>query len=134
MEEKFIKRYSSFTNSLDVLSEAKTKDLSDSFILSGISAKFCITFDLSWKVMKDILTQYYAINDFVTGSPKDVLRASYNAKLISDDTWMEMLKVRNNLIHDYNGDILKKYCSKIISTYIKIFYDFKDNVDKLLNK
>ena len=61
MDEKFNRRFTSFCNSLDALSEAKNRDFSDSFVLSGTSAKFSITFDLAWKVMKDILVQYYAI-------------------------------------------------------------------------
>ena len=45
--------------------------------------------------MKDILVQYYAMTDFVAGSPREVLRKAYKADLISDDIWMEMLKIRN---------------------------------------
>ena len=60
MDEKFSKRWESFQRSLDALAEARHRDMSDSFVLSGTSAKFSITFDLSWKVMKDILVQYYA--------------------------------------------------------------------------
>lgn len=63
MDEKFNRRYTSFCNSLDALAEARQRDLSDSFVLSGTSAKFSITFDLAWKVMKDILVQYYAITN-----------------------------------------------------------------------
>ena len=121
----------SFCNSLDALSEARQRDLSDSFVLSGTSAKFSITFDLSWKVMKDILVQYYAITGFVAGSPREVLREAYKVDLISDDIWMEMLKVRNELIHDYDGDIMKEYCNKIVEKYIDLFYDFKEAVNKL---
>lgn len=55
MDEKFNRRYTSFCNSLDALAEARQRDLSDSFVLSGTSAKSSITFDLAWKVMKDIL-------------------------------------------------------------------------------
>lgn len=58
MDEKFMRRYESFKNSLASLSEARERDMSDSFVLSGTSAKFSITFDLAWKVMKDILVQY----------------------------------------------------------------------------
>lgn len=76
----------------DALAEAKQRDLSDSFVLSGTSAKFSITFDLAWKVMKDILVEYYAMTGFIAGSPREVLKTSYKAELISDDTWMEMLK------------------------------------------
>ncbi len=132
MDEKFNRRFLSFCNSLDALSEARQRDLSDSFVLSGTSAKFSITFDLAWKVMKDILVQYYAITGFVTGSPREVLREAYMANLISDDDWMEMLKVRNELAHDYDCEIVKTHCDKIVETYIDLFYDFENVVKQLM--
>ena len=118
MDAKFDRRFQSFCNSLDALAEARERDLTDSFVLSGTSAKFSITFDLSWKVMKDILIQYYAITGFVTGSPRDVLREAFKANLISDDEWMDMLKVRNELAHDYDSEIVKTYCNTIVKEYI----------------
>ena len=132
MDEKFNRRFMSFCNSLDALAEARQRDLSDSFVLSGTSAKFSITFDLSWKVMKDILVQYYAITGFVAGSPREVLRESYKANLISDEFWMEILKVRNELAHDYDCEIVKEYCNTIVKEYIDLFYEFEETVKKLL--
>ena len=64
MDEKFTKRYESFKNSLASLTEARQRDMEDSFVLSGTSAKFSITFDLAWKVMKDILVKNMGITDF----------------------------------------------------------------------
>ena len=61
MDAKFTKRFESYKKSLASLAEARERDLSDSFVLSGTSAKFCITFDLAWKVMKDILVQFYDV-------------------------------------------------------------------------
>ena len=132
MDEKFIRRFESFKNSLDSLAEARQRDLSDSFVLSGTSAKFSITFDLAWKVMKDILLQYYAITGFVTGSPREVLRQSFQANLITGDEWMDMLKIRNQLAHDYDGGIVKEHCQTIIHEYIDKLYDFKITVETLL--
>ena len=131
MDERFNRRFMSFCNSLDALAEARQRDLSDSFVLSGTSAKFSITFDLSWKVMKDILVQYYAITGFVAGSPREVLRESYKANLISDDAWMKMLKVRNELAHDYDCEIVKEHCNTIVEKYIDLFYDFEKAVKQL---
>lgn len=131
MDEKFNRRFMSFCNSLDALAEARQRDLSDSFVLSGTSAKFSITFDLSWKVMKDILVKYYAITGFVTGSSREVLREAYKANLISDDAWMEMLKVRNELSHDYDCEIVKEHCNTIVEKYIDLFYDFEKVVKQL---
>ena len=134
MDEKFIRRFESFQNSLDSLSEARERDLSDSFVLSGTSAKFSITFDLAWKVMKDILVQYYAITGFVTGSPREVLKQSFQAKLITGDEWIDMLKIRNQLAHDYDGVIVKEHCQTIIHLYIDKLYDFKTVVEELLGE
>ncbi|MBC5688951.1 nucleotidyltransferase substrate binding protein [Mediterraneibacter sp. NSJ-55] len=58
----------------------------------GSRAKFSITFDLSWKVMKDILIQYYAITEFIADSPREVLKEVLKAELIDGDVWMEMLQ------------------------------------------
>lgn len=132
MDAKFYKRFESFQKSLNALAEARQRDLSDSFVLSGTGAKFSITFDLSWKVMKDILIQYYAINSFVAGSPREVLREAYKAGLISDDTWMNMLKVRNELSHDYDSEVVKTHCKTIVEKYIDLFYEFEGVVNKLM--
>lgn len=133
-DEKFIRRFESFQNSLDLLAEARERDLSDSFVLSGTSAKFSITFDLAWKVMKDILVQYYAITGFVTGSPREVLKQSFQAKLITGDEWIDMLKIRNQLAHDYDDVIVKEHCQTIIHLYIDKLYDFKTVVEELLGE
>lgn len=134
MDAKFTKRYESYKKSLDALAEARQRDLSDSFVLSGTGAKFCITFELAWKVMKDILVQHYAITDFVAGSPKEVLRKSYGAELISSDTWMEMLSVRNDLAHDYDETIIRTCCEKITGPYIDLFYALRDRIEGMLNE
>ena len=44
MDEKFYRRFLSFCKSLDALAEARQRDLTDSFVLSGTSAKFSITY------------------------------------------------------------------------------------------
>lgn len=132
MEERFYRRYASFQNSLEALAEARTRDLEDSFVISGTGAKFSITLDLSWKIMKDILVQYYMITDFVAGSPREVLRKSFEVGLISDDVWMEMLKVRNEFSHDYDGEIVKEFCEKIVYVYLDKFYELKETIDKVV--
>ena len=131
MDEKFDRRFFSFCKCLDALAEARQRDIADSFVLSGTGIRFCYTFDLAWKVMKDILVQYYAITGFVAGSPREVLREAYKANLISDEAWMEMLKVRNELAHDYDCEIVKEHCNTIVETYIDLFFDFENTVKEL---
>lgn len=134
MDGKFIRRFKSYQNSLHSLEEVRERDLSDSFVLSGTGAKFSITFELAWKVMKDILVQEYAITDFVAGSPREVLRQAFKANLISDDRWMELLKIRNELSHDYDGEVIKNYCHVIEEKGLGLFADFEERVLEILEK
>lgn len=130
MDEKFYKRFESFQKSLAALAEVRQRDLNDSFVLSGTGAKFSITFDLAWKVMKDIIIQDYAVVDFPKGSPREVLRKAFEFRLIQSDLWMEMLKNRNELTHDYDGEIIKDICYEIAGKYIDLFFDFQNVVEK----
>lgn len=83
--------------------------------------------------MKDLLVQYYMITDFVAGSPREVLRNAFQAGLIKDDIWMEMLKVRNSLVHDYDGLIVKEYCIRIIENYLEEFQALTEQVENLIH-
>lgn len=44
---------------------------------------------------------------------------------------MEMLKVRNQLAHDYDSVIVKKYCRKIVEEYIDRMYEFRKTAETL---
>ena len=124
MEGKFINRYKSFSDSLNSLKEARNRDMTDSFVLSGTVQKYNLTFDISWKVMKDIVVKYHKKTDFALGSPREVLRAANSVGLISDDIWMDMLEDRNELAHDYDGTLAVNCCQTIVDQYITVFEEF----------
>lgn len=63
----------------------------------------------------------------------EVLREAYKADLISDDAWMKMLKVRNELTHDYDCEIVKEHCNTIVNKYIDLFFDFEKVVQHLIS-
>ena len=133
MDAKFLKRYESYQRSLRALAEVRKRDLSDSFVLSGAGAKFCITFELAWKVMKEVLVQYYAMTNFITGSPREVLKAAFRAET-RYLRWMEMLRVRNDLAHDYDEMVIKAHCKNIAGGYLDLFFGLEQHIDLLLEK
>ena len=47
-----------------------------------------------------------------------------NLKLISDDRWMQMLDLRNELAHDYDGRLAKSSFALIVNEYIPLFSEF----------
>lgn len=57
--KKSINRYHSLCKSLSNLADAKGRDPGDKFVFSGTAQMFNLSFDLSWKVMKDIITEYH---------------------------------------------------------------------------
>ena len=126
MEGKSINRYRSYCRSLDNLEDAKGRDRTDKFILSGTVQMFNLSFDLAWKVMKDIITEYHGVLEYPTGSPRETLRMANSVGLIEDDTWLEMLRARNNLAYDYDGELAVRYFEKITSTYNDLMEKFRD--------
>ena len=126
MESKYINRFNSFCKSLDSLMGAKKRDANDDFVLSGTVQKFSLTFDISWKVMKDIIVKYHKIQTFATGSPRETLRTAHSVGLISDDIWMDMLDDRNNLAHDYDSELAKECFDRIVGDYTQVFLLFKE--------
>lgn len=125
MESKFINRYRTFCKCLNNLKRAKSEDPNKAFVLEGVVQTFNLTFDISWKVMKDILVKVLEITDFALGSPRQVLQAAYTNGLISDDEWLLMLKTRNQLAHDYDGEFALRVYQNIIEQYIPLLDKFR---------
>lgn len=53
MESRFINRYHTFCKSVKNLKKSLTADPKADFVLEGTVLNFNLTFDISWKVMKD---------------------------------------------------------------------------------
>lgn len=130
MAYKFINRYNTFCKSLKNLEKSRNAIPEADFVLEGTVLNFSLTFDISWKVMKDILVKEMGILDFATGSPRETLQQAFVNGLIDDDNWMQMLRSRNQLAHDYDGSFAKEKFQDIIKIYYPLFEKFKDKVKK----
>lgn len=130
MENKYINRYHTFCKSLKNLEKSLNADPVADFVLEGTVLNFCLTFDISWKVIKDILIKKLEILDFAIGSPRETLRQAFINGIIQDDEWMQMLKTRNHLAHDYDGTFAIKKFQDIIGVYYPLFEKLKENVKK----
>lgn len=130
MESKYINRYHTFCKSLKNLEKSLTADPKADFVLEGTVLNFNLTFDISWKVMKDILIKELGILDFAIGSPRETLRQAFANGIIDNDQWMQMLWVRNQLAHDYDGTFAAEKFRDIIEVYYPLFEKLKENVGK----
>lgn len=130
MESKYINRYNTFCKSLGNLEKSLEADPKADFVLAGTVLNFNLTFDISWKVMKDILLKELEILDFAVGSPRETLKQAFTNGMIHDDQWMQMLRVRNQLAHDYDGTFAAEKFQEITKVYYPLFEKLKEDIEK----
>lgn len=130
MESKFINRYHTFCKSLKNLEKSLGADPKADFVLEGTVLNFSLTFDIAWKVMKDILIKELGILDFAVESPWETLQQSFTNGLIDNDQWLHMLWVRNQLAHDYDGTFAALKFQEIIQVYYPLFKKFEEDMEK----
>lgn len=126
MENRYINRYHTFCKSLKNLEKSRYADPKKDFVLEGTVLNYNLTFDIAWKVMKDILVKKMEILDFATGSPRETLQQAFLNKIIDNDQWMQMLRVRNQLAHDYDGSFALEKFEDIVKIYYPLFENFKN--------
>ena len=126
MENRSINRYHTFCRSLNNLAKSRTADPEADFVLEGTVMTFSLTFDIAWKVMKDILVKKMGILDFAAGSPRETLQQAFANGLIEDDRWLQMLRTRNQLAHDYDGSFAAEKFQDIIHSYYPLFEAWRE--------
>lgn len=129
MENKYINRYNTFCKSLKNLEKSRRADPKADFVLEGTVLNFNLTFDIAWKVMKDILVKEMGVLDFATGSPRETLEQAFTNRIIDDDRWIQMLKARNQLAHDYDGSFATEKFKDIVQVYYPLFEKFRDKAE-----
>ena len=130
MERKYFNRYESLRKSLANLQLSRGHDKDAPFVLPATVQNYNLTFDLAWKVMKELVTQEFGLTDFATGSPRETLKSAFSVNLINDDKWMDMLRVRNTLAHDYDGQVALKYYDDIIGDYFVLMESFVRDIER----
>ena len=134
MGNKYINRYNTFCKSLKNLEKSRRADPKADFVLEGTVLNFNLTFDIAWKVMKDILVKEMGVLDFATGSPRETLEQAFTNRIIDDDRWIQMLKARNQLAHDYDGSFATEKFKDIIQVYYPLFEKFRDKAEVYYHK
>lgn len=123
-----MKKFDNFISNLNVLEKAENEDLNNEFVISGIIDKFFIQFELSWKVLKELL-RYEGKSVANSGSPREILKAAYSVyDFIDEDIWLEMLKSRNDMTHIYDGEAAKHLVHMILRKYIPAFAIMKEKI------
>lgn len=112
------------------MKEAGKQDLKNEFVTGGIINKFYIQFELSWKVLKELLV-YEGVTEAANGSPREIIKAAYRTyDFINEEIWLSMLSERNSTSHVYDKKAAKTLVEKIISEYIDTFVDLEKHIEE----
>ncbi|MBQ9282823.1 MAG: nucleotidyltransferase substrate binding protein [Treponema sp.] len=121
--ENFKKAFSQLETAVDL---SKKRDLSE-LEISGLIKAFEFTFELSWNVMKDFLT-----NQGISGiiGSRDAIRLAFSNSLISDgESWMKMISDRNLASHTYDEKTAQSLFSMIKEKYLGLFKAFSQKME-----
>ena len=126
-----MEKFKNFKNNLQVLRTSEGEDLGNTFIVSGIIDKFMIQFELSWKLLKELL-KYEGSIEAASGSPRQIIKTAYQYyDFLTESVWLEMLEERNKTAHIYDENAAVQLVKKIISKYIP---EFNKLEEKLLDR
>jgi nucleotidyltransferase substrate binding protein (TIGR01987 family) len=129
---RWIQRFHNFTKALAQLTEAVAlagqRELSK-LEKQGIIQAFEFTHELAWNTLKDFLENRGAQN--IYGS-KDATREAFKAGLIENgETWMDMIKSRNQTTHTYDEALVAEIVNAVTKTYFTEFTALQTRMNKL---
>lgn len=125
-----MRKFDNFVSNLEVLKRAGDEDLTNEFIISGIINKFFLQFELSWKVLKELL-DYEGRSVAKSGSPREILKAAYATyDYIDEDIWLEMLRARSDMTYIYNGGAARQMVKAILEKYIPVFVEMRERIER----
>ena len=128
-----VRKYEHFCKALNNLAEGAKKAPPYSVLeITGIVGLFEICFELSWKALREVLL-IHGVIEASTGSPREIIKAGYKFHFLSDEeTWLDMLKRRNEATYIYNEDIAVKLVALILDKYLTAFVNLREELQRRL--
>ncbi len=118
-------RFDNFEKSYKTMAKYIDKPIETELERAGMIQLFEMTFELSWKVMKD----YLESQGIVAKTPRDTIKHASQIDLIDDAyTWIDGLVDRNLTAHTYDEKKAKKMVEDI---KMKYFPELKKLYQKL---
>ncbi|TAL70789.1 MAG: DUF86 domain-containing protein [Bacteroidetes bacterium] len=128
--EKYLKRLASFEKALKKFQNFLTLNLDLEVLIEVASKRFEYIYETMWKVMKLYLSEVKGID---CNSPLDCFKSAYQFGIIPENyeqVFIEMVKLRNEIVHIYNEEIALNIYHKIVPEYINAMIVVYENLKK----
>lgn len=112
----------------EIVGASKKRALNE-FERDGLVQRFEFTHELSGKLMK-AYAEYQGFDGI--GGSRDATRKAFEMSLISDgQSWMDMIKSRNETSHNYDGSMADDVVDSIINRFYPLLADFYQKMNSL---
>lgn len=124
-EIRWRQRFANFEHSYKLMEKYINKPIETEIERAGIIQFFEMSFELSWKLMKD----YLESQQLYVKSPRDAIKQAVQIGLIDNGhIWIDALTDRNLTVHTYDEELAKKMIKDINNIY---FTELKKLYNKL---
>lgn len=124
-------RFENFLRVFNLLEKYGSKKPENELERAGVIQFFEMSFELSWKVMKD----YLEVEGLIVKSPREKIKTAIQIELIIDGHgWMDALGMRNSTVHLYDEKAAKEAVNQISKFYIPIMKNLKTRLEQELEK
>lgn len=114
-EQRLESYHKALSRLAEIVSASKLRAL-NGFERDGLVQRFELTHELSWKLMK-AYAEYQGYDGI--GGSRDATRKAFEMNLIPDgQIWMDMIKSRNDISHNYDDEI----ATDIVDNILNVFY------------
>lgn len=114
-EQRLESYHKALSRLAEIVNASKLRALND-FERDGLVQRFEFTHELSWKLMK-AYAEYQGYDGI--GGSRDATRKAFEMNLIPDgQIWMDMIKSRNDISHNYDDEI----ATVVVDNILNVFY------------
>jgi len=129
---RWIQRFNNFSKALQQLTQIVEKSELNEIEKQGLIKSFEYNYELAWNTIKDFYEHQAETN--IQGS-RDAFRLAFKRGLIEDgQTWMDMIKSRNQTAHTYNEETAQEIITEVENRYYQAFCDLAQKLENFKNK
>jgi nucleotidyltransferase substrate binding protein (TIGR01987 family) len=116
-EIRYKQRFIQFEKAFLLLEESVQMEEYTKIERAGLIQFFEITFELSWKLLKD----YLESSGYLVKSPRDAIKKAFQVEIIQEGHhWIDALDDRNITVHTYNEELAEEIRISIKEKYFPI--------------
>lgn len=122
--DNFARAFGGLAEAVDLFAQGQLNDLAK----AGLIQRFEYTWELAWKVMRDYLAD--GGNPVSIPSALNVIRAAFAVNLLEDgDAWVDMVKARNVMAHEYDPAAFEATVISITHRFFPLLADLKTRLE-----